>query len=319
MADLITGYAWHKLPYIYATVSYSTSRPEGAVSAQVNTNITISMNVRSGYFFNWEVWCYVSVNGGPEELIILNYGQGNGNSPNTGTWSDSKSTTIVRDVEANTENIRIRFVCGQEIFYGRCEATGGPYTYDNTFSVGVPEYNPEVPPTNVSYGVVHTTSNTSNANQSSISAKPDEEIWFDWWGQLNGYPEKNEIDYFNVDINTVNDSNGASSISITDHYIQNTHLSLFTICKSFNVKVGGTLYFWVNTCTKGGAWLGRTYLGSVKIKKDGAIFIKDGSNKREVVAAYIKDSNGNRVKLSNIQIKDGSNKRKIDVYTTLYE
>ena len=185
--------------------------------------------------------------------------------------------------------------------------------------VYIPLYNPEVPPTNTSTGVVHTTSNTSNANQSSISAKPDEEIWFDWWGQLNGYPEKNEIDYFNVDINTVNDSNGASSISITDHYIQNTHLSLFTICKSFNVKVGGTLYFWVNTCTKGGAWLGRTYLGSVKIKKDGAIFIKDGSNKREVVAAYIKDSNGNRVKLSNIQIKDGSNKRKIDVYTTLYE
>ena len=185
--------------------------------------------------------------------------------------------------------------------------------------VYIPLYDPEVPPTNVSTGVVHTTSNTSNANQSPISAKPDEEIWFDWWGQSNGYPEKNEISHYNVDINTTNNPDSASSIGITDHYIQNTHLSLFTICKSFNVKVGGTLYFWVNAYTKGGAWLGKVYLGSVKIKKDGAIFIKDGSNKREVVAAYIKDSNGNRVKLSNIQIKDGSNKRKIDVYTTLYE
>lgn len=319
MADLMTSYVWHKSPTVYATVSYGTSRPGGETSAQVNTDITISMSVRSGSWFNWEVWCYVSVNGGPETRLILNYGQGNGNSPNTGSWSDSQSTTIVQDVTSSSESIRVRFVCGQEVYYGKCDASGGPYSYDGTFNVGVPAYNPEKGATNTNNGVVHTTSNTSNGNQTSISAKPDEEIWFDWWGQENGYPEKNEIDYFNVDINTVNNSDGASSVSLTDHYVQNTHISLFSLCKSFNVKIGGTLYFWVNTCTKGGAWLGRTYLGSVTLKKDGRIYIKDGSNKREVVAVYIKDGSGNRQKLSRVDIKDGSNHRKIDVYTTLYE
>ena len=260
-------------------------------------------------------WCTKQSGSYPLPVYIRVYANGSEiaskTSPTGGTWS---GVSFDFSITTNDEvTLSVQFICGES---GGCEKATYPMTNN---SIWFSSYNPEVPPTNTSTGVVHTTSNTSNANQSSISAKPDEEIWFDWWGQLNGYPEKNEIDYFNVDINTVNDSNGASSISITDHYIQNTHLSLFTICKSFNVKVGGTLYFWVNTCTKGGAWLGRTYLGSVKIKKDGAIFIKDGSNKREVVAAYIKDSNGNRVKLSNIQIKDGSNKRKIDVYTTLYE
>ena len=289
---------WHTGPTMTGGGTLEASRNGGTISGTVSG----AWCTRHSGSFGHPV--YIKVYAGSSEIASYT-------TPTGGNWSGISFGFSVDTNDAVT--ISVQYVCGQP---GGC--TKATYPMKNN-SLWFESYNPEVPPTNVSTGVVHTTSNTSNANQSSISAKPDEEIWFDWWGQSNGYPEKNEISYYNVDINTTNNPDGASSIGITDHYIQNTHLSLFTICKSFNVKIGGTLYFWVNAYTKGGAWLGKVYLGSVKIKKDGAIFIKDGSNKREVVVAYIKDSNGNRVKLSNIQIKDGSNKRKIDVYTTLYE
>ena len=289
---------WHTGPTMTGGGTLNASRNGSTISGSVSG----AWCTRHSGSFPYPI--YIKVYAGSSEIASYTTSDG-------GNWSGIYFEFSTTTNDAVT--ISVQYVCGQP---GGC--TKVTYPMKNN-SLWFDSYDPEVSPTNTSTGVVHTTSNKSNGNQTSISAKPDEEIWCDWWGQKSGYPEKNEIAYFNVDINTKNNPDGASSIKITDHYIQNTHLSLFTICKSFNVKVGGTLYFWVNTCTKSDVWLGRTYLGSVTIKKDGRIYIKDGSNKREVVAAYIKDSNGNRVKLSNIQIKDGSNKRKIDVYTTLYE
>lgn len=292
---------WHSGPTMFASGTIEGSRNGSTISGTVIASNWMPILDRYTQY-DFPVTIVVKANGSQIASVT---------SPVGGNWNNVK--VPYSTVTNSATSITVAYYCGQT---GGCTKPNWP---DMKGSLDFPSYNPEKEATNTNNGVVHTTSNTSNGNQTSISAKPDEEIWFDWWGQENGYPEKNEIDYFNVDINTVNNSDGASSVSLTDHYVQNTHISLFSLCKSFNVKIGGTLYFWVNTCTKGGAWLGRTYLGSVTLKKDGRIYIKDGSNKREVVAVYIKDGSGNRQKLSRVDIKDGSNHRKIDVYTTLYE
>lgn len=140
-------------------------------------------------------------------------------------------------------------------------------------------------------------------------------------GQSSGTPTKNEIDYYNIDINTINDVNNAHSISITQHYVQNTHLSLFTLCRSYEIRVGGTLYCWVNTCLKSGTWLGRVYLGSITMRKDGLIQYKNASGTTvEATKVYYKDSSGNTKKVRYATVKDGNGAvHIIDVYTTLYE
>lgn len=57
-------------------------------------------------------------------------------------------------------------------------------------------------------------------------------------GQSSGYPTENEISYYNVDINTTNDVNNAHSISITQHYVQNTHLSIMTLAREYGIRIG---------------------------------------------------------------------------------
>lgn len=106
-------------------------------------------------------------------------------------------------------------------------------------------------------GTIFSTNNSTSSSQTSrsISDKPDLKVWWDWWGQASGTPAKNEIDYYNVDIYPQNDVNSAYSISETQHYTQNTQISLFTLCRNYGIRVGGTLYCWVNTCLKSGAWL----------------------------------------------------------------
>lgn len=141
-------------------------------------------------------------------------------------------------------------------------------------------------------------------------------------GQSNGTPEKNYISYANVDINTTKSTSGASSIEgLTDHYTQNTKISLLSIVTNRGVKIGDTLYFYVNLCTQGGEWLGHQYLGAVKLVKDGYILYKDSSGtKHECTLAYYKNSSGTKQKARYILVKDSSGtKRTIDVYTTLYE
>jgi hypothetical protein len=186
----------------------------------------------------------------------------------------------------------------------------------------VPTYVSSTPATNVTRGTIYSTNNTSsNGYSRSISDKPDLEVWFDWWGQSDGV--NNPISYYNIDINTSNSSSGASSTDLTKHYTQNTHVSLMTLCKNYGIKVGGTLYCWVNTYVAGetNAWLGRVYLGSITMIKDGIILYKDASgNKKECTMGYNKDTSGNKRKARYILIKDANGtKRSIDVYTTLYE
>lgn len=121
----------------------------------------------------------------------------------------------------------------------------------------VPTYNPSTPATNASNGKIFSTNNTSDeASGRNILDKPDLEVWWTWTGATAGTPDSvNGIKQYNIDISNTNNVNNASSITETQNYTKNKHISLFTLCRSYNVKVGGTLYCWVNTQIKSGAWL----------------------------------------------------------------
>lgn len=83
----------------------------------------------------------------------------------------------------------------------------------------------------------------------------------------------------------------------------------------------GSLYCWVNTCTKGGTWLGRVYLGKLTLTKSGIIYYKDlNGTVHECTMGYGKNTSGTTNKARYIQVKDiNGTAHSIDVYTTLYE
>ena len=154
---------------------------------------------------------------------------------------------------------RIRISCG--------DPNCGSSAYDvEVASWGFNAYNPSTPATNVNDGAIFSTNNSGGVHRNTIQDYNDKQVWWDWWGQRNGTPWENEINHYNVDCYKTNDVNSAYSVSETDHYTQNTRINISTLMSRYGMNVGDTLYCWVNTCLNSGSWLGRQYLGAIKIK-----------------------------------------------------
>ena len=326
-------------PRMYSTISWSMKRDSESSSkihVTLNGNLWrlwasgLGYNVRDPLtgnygtnvknsdwtaYYGYHIKLYVSI-GGIEKQIV-----NKGASPST--WTSSKSEgEITFDLDwPKNDNIPIVFRAD-----AGCYIKAENWCSSGNFSkqiatVTPPKYNSETKPTNVSTGVVHTTNNKDNGNQTSISDRPDMKIWFSWSGEKSGSPDKNKIDSYNIDINAKEKNpDGATSIDITQGYTKNKELSLFTIAESYGAKIGTTLYCYVNTHTPAG-WLGKVYLGSVKLTKRGYVYFKDSSgNKKECTMSYAKDSGGTKRTGRYVQVKDsGGTTRIIDLYTTLYD
>ena len=182
-------------------------------------------------------------------------------SSKTGWAGGSESIDWSFNTENNNLNVYICYKCGQP---GDCDQ--GYSDGDNHSAwiiVGkintssLTKYNPETPATNASNGKIYSTNNSSGGTSGrAISDKPDLQIWWDWTGATAGTPDsKYGIEQYNIDISTTNDSSTATSIAMTQNYSKNTPKSLFDLCRSYGVKIGGTLYCWVNTKIKNGTWL----------------------------------------------------------------
>lgn len=343
-------------PYLYSTLDYSVTR-DSTTSSQVTVKITgniwrlcgssylSSKDPQTGVYgpnystvswrsaYQYEINVGAIVNGESKRLANKPNGASGSftssynvtissgyikNGGWTGTFSDGEQSWTFD--WAKSDSIPLTFYVSAGC-YSNDKCASGNFS-KVIANMDVPTYTSETPASKATDGVVHTTNNTSNANQSSISEYPDQQIWFNWSGQSDGTPEKNHIHHANIDINTTKSSDDAHSIEgLTDYYTANTKISLMSIVTNKGVKIGSTLYFYVNLCTNNGDWLGHQYLGSVTLKKNGYIYYKDSSGtKHECTSAYYKNSSGTKQKARYVLIKDSSGtKRTIDVYTTLYE
>lgn len=299
-------------PRLYANLVYSITRPGGERSPVIRVHLDGKL-LRSSLdtaYYGYRINIYFVVNGQGYLIATKN------NSPST--WGDIKSSNGY-DIDINWAsndrlpiNISIDAGC---LIPEHCPA--GNYTA-TMVNASVPNYVSRIDPTPQTDGAIYSTNNTSGSHRGQISDKPDTQIWFDWWGQNPGTVG---FKGSNIDISKTNSSSAASSIALTQNYTQNKKLSLFDIAKAYGAKVGDTLYCWVNTQTMEDVWLGRQYLGAIKLRKDGKIQYKDSNGVvHEVTKVYYKDSNGTLKKARYARIKDSAGTtRVIDVYTTLYE
>lgn len=168
---------------------------------------------------------------------------------------DTISGTV--NIDISSANISVYGHCSDPLNDCSFNDYGPDHIRSDSFSVSVPEYKPETPATNASNGHIFSTNNSSGgSSERNISDKPDKEVWWTWTGATPGTPANiHGIKQYNIDINTRYDVAGASSISETQNYVKDRHVSLFTLCRSYGVRVGGTLYCWVNTQENSGNWL----------------------------------------------------------------
>lgn len=250
-------YWYHTHPTVGLSVNWKCSRAS-AQTKETKWTGSVTVTDRPAYnSYGYIMAIKIKVNGG--SFVTFN---DNGTSTETltifsssrkrGTWS----FTCTTDIEASSCDLEVYGSCSGPSHGDSCDWNSSGSRYD-TKNVSVPAYNPSTPATNASNGKIFSTNNTSDeASGRNILDKPDLEVWWTWTGATAGTPDSvNGIKQYNIYISNTNNVNNASSITETQNYTKNKHISLFTLCRSYNVKVGGTLYCWVNTQIKSGAWL----------------------------------------------------------------
>lgn len=330
-------------PSMSCDISWEISRPYGEASSTVRVKVSGNLwrlckftsgttnsrfDSETGNYgnssFGYYIKIYANVNGQGNKRIVYKP-----SSPSKWTSSGYGESSEYFDFDwaSGTDGIPVSLYvdCG---CYSKEGCSSGNATYNKVFYITPPSYNPSTPATNVGRGCVFSTNNNSGSSARSIeeyirdstgNLDSFNSIWFDWWDQSDGTPDANKIDHFNVDCYPSNDVDKAYSVDITDHYSQNTRINMYTMMQKYKLTPGSTLYCWVNTCTKGGAWLGRVYLGSIKFKKRGAVYEKVSNSNKEMSKLYLKDTSGVQRKVKYICYKDSSgNKRIIDMFTELY-
>lgn len=83
----------------------------------------------------------------------------------------------------------------------------------------------------------------------------------------------------------------------------------------YSASEGDTLYCWVNTLTQGGSWLGRQYLGAIRIQR-GKLMYKDSSGTwHQCTQLKSKDTSGTTHNCSALKVKDtGGTEHTIDLF-----
>ena len=203
----------------------------------------------------------------------------------------------------SAKTIQVEYVCGQT---GGCtQLTFRPLVGSIYFG------DPDTPPTNITGGRVYNQNGVVNGDD-----KLDWDFYVDWWGESAG---THTISHYNLDIyNAANLNRRVAVVENVKKFTRYNFESLLPKC-----KVGETYAFYVNALIDNSYWLGKVYIGSIKLYKDGIVWVKNYSNgsKVEATMAYNKYyTNGSKKKSRYILVKDISGaKRIIDMYTTHYE
>ena len=247
----------HEYPTMWSTGTFTITRASQS-SAEVRITGTMHIKISSSGFY------YAPPYTGSPRGISLYASTPQQDSSDTGgvygfDYGDTVTQYIDRTITWTSGNLSIHVCCNWRGYHS-CIVQGGK-SFGNvvagSISINNLPYNPETPPSNANNGRIYSTNNSSGGSSGrNISDKPDLEVWWSWDGAWGGTPDsKNGIKQYNIDICNRNDVGSASSISETQNYSKNSRVSLFTLCRNYGVRVGGTLYCWVNTLTKGDTWL----------------------------------------------------------------
>lgn len=239
---------------IYSEWHYSASprmRVQGSCNVNVNgtsvsINGSLTNSLRPGYwgYYGYTITGWVDVDGSNWQSFTV------GGIGGTGSWNCSGT------LGAGNHTVRIRISCGDS----RCSARLFNVV---VYSEGFTTSDPSRPATNNNIGAIHT--NLGSVNQGTVTEYNDGRVRWDWSGESNGYPSSNYISTHNVDCYPSNNSGSAYSVSATQNYGRMSWINMSTIMSQYGLKIGDTLYCWVNTKTQGGTWLGRVYCGAVRI------------------------------------------------------
>lgn len=290
---------WHTGPTMFASGTIEGNRNGSTISGTVTASNWMPILDRYTQY-DFSVTVVVKANGTQIASAI---------SPVGGNWNNIKVPYSIKTNSATS--ITVAYYCGQT---GGCTKPTWP---DMKGSLDFPSYNPWSPPdTSGFYGYAQ----SEGASQDKV-VKPDGTIHC-WCGGLSGGAGNGTYQSYSMYIDVAR----GNKLIVDNLSLGDGTDFRFKPWDKYQARPGDLIYVHAVGYTKnegGGVYqlIDRdvTRYSPITVYKDGAIYLKNGSNKREIVGAYLKDSNGNRVKLSNIKIKDGSNKRSIDLYTTQYE
>lgn len=218
-----------------------------------------------------------------------------------GSTNSLKDVTFSIDYNKAT-TLQVEYVCGEE---GGCQQiTYRPFAGSLYFG------NPDTPPTNITGGAVYNTNGVQNGND-----KLDWDFYVDWWGEAAG---THTISQYRLDLCTSTTGAAVTSIANVKKFTRYNFETLLPKC-----KVGETYYFYMNMQIDSSYWMPKVLIGSIKLYKDGIIYVKRYSDGAKIEATMIYNkyyTNGTKNKARYILVKDITGaKRIIDVYTTHYE
>lgn len=169
----------HGSPTMRGTGSVSTSRNGSTIT--VSGTVTLSRNSYQNFFGSGN---------GMDFAILFNGSLVNHYTLKNQSWENADwglSSTISINCSFDNNNagtVTFRYVCYSNPAYADFTVDGScDYGWEHTDvgSDSVSAYNPETPASKATDGAVYTTNNASAARQATLSEKPDQQIWFDWW------------------------------------------------------------------------------------------------------------------------------------------
>ena len=272
---------------IKAYLSYSVTRSDKS-SNQLTWTFNYSGTIYGGYGYKMTIT--VSVGGKSHTYTFIDATSASNKTTKSGKFTLTTTNT------GSTDTITVTAFCSA----GDCThrySDGVTWTNGERsavkYNVAVPAYQSWTNPTGA-----------TNVKTNISKVKPDGSLTVSWTAAKSG--TGNTVKYYAVNYSI---NGGARTTYNSNVSINSTSLSINIA--NLGVKSGDKIVFdvdtWYSPTQSGGsgAWTGYSSSPAVSVYKDGCIYYKDGSTKRECTTIYYKDGSTKR-SARYIKVKDSS-------------
>lgn len=280
---------FHPSGSIKAYLSYSVTRSDKS-SNQLTWTFNYSGKIYGGYGYKMTIT--VSVGDKSHTYTFIDATSSSNKTTKSGKF------TLVTTNTGNTDTITVTAFCGET--EGTCNhrySDGVTWTNGKRSAVN---YKVEVP----AYQSWTNPTGATNVKTNVSKVKPDGSLTVSWTAAKSG--TGNTVQYYTVNYSI---NGGARTAYNSNVSINSTSLSINIA--NLGVKSGDNIVFdvdtWYSPTQSGGsgAWTGYSSSSAVSVYKDGCIYYKDGSTKRECTTIYYKDGSTKR-SARYIKVKDSS-------------